>query len=143
MYGGTEAEARSNLVYVEWFDHKVPFSSINGAADSLRAVFRDLQPLYETYRRYLDGSSTFNWRRVRGTDRMSAHSYGIAIDIGVPMSDYWKWSYPNASETDTIGYKNQIPSEIVDAFERHGFISGTSWYHFDTMHFEYSPEYFK
>jgi hypothetical protein len=30
--------------------------------------------------------------------------------------------------------------EIVDIFERHGFIWGGKWYHFDTMHFEYRPE---
>jgi len=30
--------------------------------------------------------------------------------------------------------------EIVDIFERHGFIWGGKWYHFDTLHFEYRPE---
>jgi hypothetical protein len=33
-----------------------------------------------------------------------------------------------------------MPREIVDAFERHGFIWGGRWYHYDTMHFEYRPE---
>jgi hypothetical protein len=28
----------------------------------------------------------------------------------------------------------------VDIFERHGFIWGGKWGHFDTMHFEYRPE---
>ena len=31
-------------------------------------------------------------------------------------------------------------SEIVDIFERHGFIWGGKWYHYDTMHFEHRPE---
>ena len=35
---------------------------------------------------------------------------------------------------------NRIPYEIVEIFERHGFIWGGRWYHFDTMHFEYRPE---
>jgi hypothetical protein len=30
--------------------------------------------------------------------------------------------------------------EIVEIFERHGFIWGGKWYHFDTFHFEYRPE---
>jgi hypothetical protein len=30
--------------------------------------------------------------------------------------------------------------EIVAIFERHGFIWGGRWSHFDTMHFEYRPE---
>ena len=35
---------------------------------------------------------------------------------------------------------NRIPPEIVAVFERHGFIWGGRWVHFDTMHFEYRPE---
>jgi hypothetical protein len=30
----------------------------------------------------------------------------------------------------------------VEIFERHGFIWGGKWGHFDTMHFEYRPEFF-
>ena len=33
-----------------------------------------------------------------------------------------------------------IPSDVVAVFERHGFIWGGRWAHFDTMHFEYRPE---
>jgi hypothetical protein len=36
--------------------------------------------------------------------------------------------------------ENRIPWEIVEVFEKHGFISGGKWYHYDTMHFEYRPE---
>ena len=36
--------------------------------------------------------------------------------------------------------QEQMPREIVDIFERHGFIWGGKWYHYDTMHFEYRPE---
>ena len=32
------------------------------------------------------------------------------------------------------------PTEIVAIFEKHGFIWGGKWYHFDTMHFEFRPE---
>ena len=35
-----------------------------------------------------------------------------------------------------IGYR----SEIVEIFERHGFIWGGKWSYYDTMHFEYRPE---
>jgi hypothetical protein len=37
-------------------------------------------------------------------------------------------------------WRNRMPKHIVDAFERHGFIWGGRWYHYDTMHFEYRPE---
>ena len=37
-------------------------------------------------------------------------------------------------------YRNRIPWEIVEVFEKHGFVWDGKWYHFDTMHFEYRPE---
>ncbi len=46
-------------------------------------------------------------------------------------------------EADAAGsypFKNRIPAEIVAIFEKHGFIWGGRWYHYDTMHFEYRPE---
>ena len=36
--------------------------------------------------------------------------------------------------------RNSYPQEIVDIFEKHGFIWGGKWSHFDLMHFEYRPE---
>lgn len=139
MYGSTESEARSSLVSVDWFGGKVMFTSVNGAAENLRKVESALLG-YPGLIDYLKGASTFNWRKVRGAERMSAHSYGIAIDINVKWSDYWLWSNKNVAETDSIGYKNRIPLKIVEVFEDHGFIWGGRWYHYDTMHFEYRPE---
>ena len=39
-----------------------------------------------------------------------------------------------------LAWKNRIPLAIVEVFERHGFIWGGKWYHFDSFHFEYRPE---
>jgi len=36
-----------------------------------------------------------------------------------------------------------MPQSVVDAFERQGFIWGGKWNHYDTMHFEYRPEFHK
>jgi len=33
-----------------------------------------------------------------------------------------------------------VPTPVVEAFERHGFVWGGKWLFFDTMHFEYRPE---
>jgi hypothetical protein len=32
------------------------------------------------------------------------------------------------------------PQSVIEAFERHGFVWGGKWSHFDTIHFEYRPE---
>lgn len=71
---------------------------------------------------------------------MSVHSFGAAFDINVGFSDYW---YNNRNKTNPkahIPFKNRIPLEIVELFEKNGFIWGGRWYHYDTMHFEYRPE---
>ena len=139
MYGASAGEVRGHLVDVPWFGQTVKFTSVNGAADSLRAVAAELSERPEL-RKYLKSSGTFYWRAVRGARRLSAHSYGIAFDIGVEHSDYWLWKNPGAAETDRISYANRIPHDIVEIFRRHGFIWGGAWYHYDTMHFEFRPE---
>lgn len=139
MYGDSEAAVRQKLVQVEWFREKLLFTPINGAADSLRAVAQELKD-YPTLQPYLKSGGSFNWRKIRGANRLSAHSYGMTIDIGVSQSDYWLWKNPGKRETDKIEYANRMPSELVKIFERHGFIWGGRWYHYDTMHFEFRPE---
>ena len=142
MYGASESQVRQKLVRVQWFGESVMFTPVNGAADSLRAVAADIaaHPEYQQLHPYLKSSGSFLWRKVRGANRQSAHSYGMTIDIGVSHSDYWLWKNPGKRETDRIVYANRMPRTLVDIFERHGFIWGGRWYHYDTMHFEYRPE---
>ena len=140
MYGNTELSARKNLVSVDWFGQKIPFTKINGAAKQLKRVAEELQNKTEL-RKYLTNASSFYWRKVRGANRQSAHSYGIAIDINTSYSNYWLWSNPKCNETDKIIYENRIPIDVVRVFEKYGFIWGGRWYHYDTMHFEYRPEF--
>jgi hypothetical protein len=115
------------------------FSKINGAAAALQQVSDELDQLPDRFLEYLRPlQGTYNCRPIAGTHRPSAHGFGIAIDIAGAHADYWLWSRPDAS--GHVIYKNQIPWEIVRVFEKHGFIWGGKWYHYDTMHFEYRPE---
>ena len=139
MYGSSITEVQSHLVNVNWFGKQIKFSCANGAADQLSNVAKELDT-NPKYKPFIDCSGTFYWRKVRGANRQSAHSYGIAIDIAVSKSDYWLWNNPDRSELDSIDYRNRIPKGIVEIFEKHGFIWGGAWYHYDTMHFEYRPE---
>ncbi|MGI9384455.1 MAG: M15 family metallopeptidase, partial [Methyloligellaceae bacterium] len=89
--------------------------------------------------KYLKPSAgTYNCRTIAGTKRLSVHAFGAAIDINVKYADYWRWRKPDAR--GRYAYRNRIPWEIVEIFEKHGFIWGGKWYHYDTMHFEYRPE---
>ena len=117
----------------------VSITTAAGADTALERVSAELDRLPADLVKYLVPSAgTYNCRTIAGTDRMSMHAYGAAIDINTAFTDYWQWSRPGAD--GTYRWRNRIPKEIVDVFERHGFVWGGRWYHFDTMHFEYRPE---
>jgi len=140
MYGNNEAAVRKNMVRIDWFGQKLWMSTINGVNKQLEAVARDIAKEPELLK-YMSNSSSFNWRVVRGTqNRLSAHSYGVTLDVNTSYSDYWLWKNGKVSETAHIKYANRIPLKLVRIFERYGFIWGGHWYHYDTMHFEYRPE---
>jgi hypothetical protein len=114
-------------------------TAINGVASRLDAISRELDELPARFDVYLAPSAgTYNCRPIAGTSQLSAHGYGIAIDIALRHADYWRWSKSTAG--GQLPYRNAIPLEIVRIFEKHGFIWGGAWYHYDTMHFEYRPE---
>lgn len=144
MYGDCRtAGFMADPVSVVWLPGKagkqVKFTRINGAAAALQKVSNELGSLPDRFLKYLQPpEGTYNCRLVAGTNRQSAHGLGIAIDIAGAHSHYWLWSKPDAD--GRYPFKNEIPWEIVHAFEKHGFIWGGKWYHYDTMHFEYRPE---
>ena len=81
---------------------------------------------------------TFNYRSIAGSRQLSPHSYGIAIDLNPDKGAYWR-SSPKWQSEKLSGLRRDYPSEIVDIFERYGFIWGGKWGHYDLMHFEYRP----
>ena len=140
IYGDCrKGEIVAKLRKVAWFGRSVLITTRNGADRALEAVARDLAKLPKPLVKYLTPSAgTYNCRPIAGTERMSMHAYGASIDINTKYSNYWRWSKPG--KDGKIVWANQIPKEIIDVFERHGFIWGGRWYHYDTMHFEYRPE---
>lgn len=100
------------------------------------AEIETLGPEMERYFRLVGGG--FNWRNIAGTTRLSAHSFGIAVDFDTELGSYWRWS--GRAEGAAGDYDNRYPEELVRAMERRGFIWGGKWHHFDGMHFEYRPE---
>jgi len=143
MYGYTEHDVIQRLTSITWcpqlVEKKLSITRINDVHKQLQKISRELDS-YPEWAAYLLSAATYNRRNISGTQRLSTHSFGIALDLNTTHSNYWKWDYPEAEEDSDIGYKNQIPQEIVAIFEKYGFIWGGKWRHYDTMHFEYRPE---
>jgi LysM repeat protein len=70
---------------------------------------------------------SFNYRSKRSSNKLSTHSWGIAIDIN-PL-------------TNRMGTKGDMPYEIVQIFEEYGFEWGGKWRTPDPMHFQFAKRY--
>ena len=143
LYGDCRKGALAKTRKVPWVPKhgggSVTFTTAQGADKALEAVSEELDRLPASFTKYLAPSAgTYNCRAIAGTERMSMHAYAAAIDINTKQTTYWQWVKPGAD--GLYHWSNKIPPEIVAAFEKHGFIWGGRWYHFDTMHFEYRPE---
>ena len=142
MYGDCKkGEVAPHLVSIAWlpktWGKPIRVTSVNHVDAQLRAVSAEIDALPGNIKRAAYPiAGTYNCRGVADTGQPSPHGYGIAIDLNTAMSDYWYWR-PHAGR---IPYRNRMPPEIVTIFEKHGFIWGGKWYHFDTMHFEFRPE---
>ncbi len=143
MYGSTEAEVRGKLKPVYWLrgsvNSQLLVTSVNDVHKKLQAISDEIDALPADIQKHASkGVSTYKWRPIAGTNRLSPHSFGIAIDLNGDDAQYWYWDNPKAE--GELKPKHQMPQEIVDIFEKHGFIWGGKFYHYDTMHFEYRPE---
>ena len=144
MYGDSARAVGARTRKVRWAVGKGPpgtlkVTTVNGVADRLERVVAAVSRLPAADRQAVATTAgAFVWRTIKGTDRLSLHSFAIAVDVGVPQSDYWRWVKPGPD--GQRAWRNRIPASVAAAFEAEGFIWGAKWLHFDTMHFEYRPE---
>jgi hypothetical protein len=143
MYGDCRTgEVQRSMTAITWlpktWGRPVQVTRVNGIAERLKQVSDEIEALPAAVKTAAYPiAGVFSCRAVKDTGRPSMHAYAAAIDLNIKTSDYWLWQ---AKSGGGIPYKNHMPQEIVDIFERHGFIWGGKWYHYDTMHFEYRPE---
>jgi hypothetical protein len=143
MYGNCwRGEVQKQLVPVVWlpksWGYTIRATSVNGIAEKLTAISDEIDLLPDKIKRAaFPSAGTYACRPIVDTGQPSMHSYGAAIDLNFALSDYWYWQRAGSG---AINYRNRMPNEVVEIFERYGFIWGGKWYHYDTMHFEYRPE---
>ena len=132
-YGASRDAVQARLTKVRFFGLRYPFHE--RAAPALERVVARLQealkhePKLLPFLREIGG--TWHWRTIKRSRALSSHAFGIAIDINVERSNYWRWTYRG----QPMVWKNRVPQAVVDAFEAEGFIWGGRWKHYDTMHF--------
>jgi hypothetical protein len=140
VYGHSADEVKANLVSVPFLGQQVRFNGRNGAAQALAEAGRELEGFLAAHpdarSRLLPLSGTFAWRPIAGTERLSMHSFGTAIDFNASKNGYWRWP----SKIPPLTQRTSFPPEAAEIMERHGFIWGGKWAEFDIMHFEYRPE---
>nr|WP_255720555.1 M15 family metallopeptidase [Acuticoccus kalidii] len=144
LYGASEGAVRAEVRTIPWVprlgNSTLTVTTRFGIDQKLAAVSDELQRLPPRFHKYLTPpAGAFLWRQIAGTDRLSVHAFGAAVDINTQFTNYWRWD--NAAAGGDIPYRNQIPIEIVEVFEKYCFIWGGRWHHYDTMHFEYRPEF--
>ncbi|MBQ7617321.1 MAG: M15 family metallopeptidase [Desulfovibrio sp.] len=137
LYGREKSLVQKNLVQVKalgqsWTLHKKVAQAFLRVSQRLeQAVLKDpsLKP-------WLKGAGSYKWRKIAGESVLSAHAFGIALDLGVRAgATYWRWC-----KLRPHPLQRSYPSAIVSAFEAEGFIWGGKWHEYDLMHFEYRPE---
>ncbi len=146
----SKKSAKKQLTEVKLSGHYITIH--NTLAEKIRSIDSRINELAKTdteVRSYLKNISSiqaFNWRKIAGSDRMSNHCYGIAIDI-LPKK-YWKktiyWSWEQEKNDNWMLLPQSSlwapPDSVVKIFLSEGFIWGGNWDRYDTMHFEYRPE---
>ncbi|MDR3491115.1 MAG: M15 family metallopeptidase [Gammaproteobacteria bacterium] len=150
MYGGTASEVKKKLVTIYWmpkaFGSRYPLkvTTVNGIDKKIQRISNELEKLPMTYWKYVENpGGTFYWRNVEKEPYLSAHSFGIAMDINSHYGNYWLWDLKKYRRAfATLAHVNHIPMKIVEIFEQEGFLWGGRWRYYDTMHFEYRPELF-
>ncbi|MBZ4647094.1 MAG: family metallopeptidase [Clostridia bacterium] len=127
VYGGSKGQVEKNLIPVKVGYKNYSFNRNNKAAEALQSVMKELVLLTEKRQDIrscvFPASGTFNYRVIAGTNQLSAHSFGIAIDLASDKRDYWKWTSRKEGERRL----NSYPREIVQIFEKNNFIWGGKW----------------
>ena len=147
LYGGLERkEIEAQVVRVDFLGYRVNVHK--DIAGPLRKVDAEIRKWdgAKDFISSLGSIDGFNWRQIAGTQRMSYHSWGLAVDIQPKKLNgkaiYWLWEMERNKDWMLIPLENRWnpPRQVIEAFEKEGFIWGGNWPVYDNMHFEYRPE---
>jgi hypothetical protein len=150
LFGRTEPQIREHCRSVSFLGRTVFVNDF--CREALQEVEREIRTTAWTdegvaaWVAGLKVAYSFQDKEIVGSASRSYHAWGLAIDL-IPASYgrrqvYWKWSRVFNPQWHKIPVEKRWspPQAVIEAFERHGFVWGGKWSHFDTIHFEYRPE---
>ena len=77
----------------------------------------------------LESSGGFNYRNIRGGDKLSQHAFGTALDLNAATN-------PRLNPGDKV--RTDLPSNVGELAKKWGLEWGGNWKRPDAMHFEYT-----
>jgi len=144
--GGTRREVEALQRRVQFLGFRVTVhKDVVGPLERVEAEIREWRGA-EAFIATLGSVAGYSWREIAGTQRMSFHSWGLAVDMLPRVRNrpiFWQWERdrnPDYWMLVPLEARWSPPAQVVDAFKRNGFIWGGNWAFFDTMHFEFRPE---
>ena len=151
LWGRTEHQIREHAASTTFLDRRMFLNDL--VVQALDEVEQDILSIASSDQAVaswiddVDITYSFINRGIAGTAIRSQHAWGLAVDL-VPTSYdgrqvYWRWSRAwnrQGWHRTPLEQRWSPPEPVVEIFERHGFIWGGKWAHFDNIHFEYRPE---
>lgn len=140
VYGGSLQQIEKSLEGVTIGGKVCSFNNKNNASSALKQAAEGMKILVQSsnnvHQNIFPVNGTYNYRVIAGTNQLSPHAFGIAIDFKSDKRDYWKWASRELGQQRLSEY----PRQAVKVLEENNFIWGGKWAHFDILHFEYRPE---
>lgn len=88
-----------------------------------------------------NNTSGFNYRYIAGTDQLSLHAFGLAVDINPwqnPCRSHGIWLPVGAYHDPLVPGTITGDSKVAAVFREHGFECGVDWQEpFDPQHFQF------
>ena len=147
--GSSERSMSKNIVTVSVLGYRVRLhryiiEPLTNATAEIR-LMAETNTEVSNYLKNLHTVSGFVWKNIKASASRSYHSYGVAFDT-LPKKNrkavYWAWTRVNNKNWYAVPHEERWypPLEVIDIFEKYGFIWGGKWRNYDTIHFEYRPE---
>jgi hypothetical protein len=143
IYGQTKEALENNLTTIDWCPRfnggTIRVTRVLGIDQKLQAISAELESHPEWTDVLKGGAIAYDAAKKKNWNR-APHNLGYSIDHLIPGKHHWQTECGCTLENAEIKGGDRLPNGLIAIFEKHGFIWGGNWYHYESLHFEYRPE---